>query len=72
MALQFYALQTSLPNHKNLGIENTKVKSENIQISTPDWKDACESYNIIILISKLLSLMVCFLIPGAVFEPFAS
>lgn len=30
MALQFDVLQTSLPNHNNLAIENTKAKSENI------------------------------------------
>lgn len=71
-ALRFDVLQTSLPNHKNLGIGNTKVESENTQISVPDWKDAHESCNIIILISKLLSLVVCFLIPGAVSEPFVS
>lgn len=59
-------------NHKNLGIENTKVRSENIQNNIPDWKDACESCNIIILISKLLLLVVCFLIPGPVSVSFAS
>lgn len=68
--LQFDALQTSQANHKNLGIENTKVKSEDTQISIPHWKDAHESCNTRILISKLLS--VCFLIPGAVSELFAS
>lgn len=48
------------------------MKSENIQISIPDWNDTCDSCNIILSISKLLSLVVYFLIPGAVSEPFAS
>lgn len=55
-ALQFDVVQTSWPNHKNFGIENTKVTSKNIQISTPDWKEACECRNIIILISKFFCL----------------
>lgn len=43
-------MQTSQPNHKDFGVENKKVTSENIQISTPDWKEAYECWNIIILI----------------------
>lgn len=54
-ALQFDVVQSNWPNHKNFGIENTKVTSENIQISIFDWKEACESCNIIILIFKFLS-----------------
>lgn len=42
-----------------------------MKISVPDWQEAYESYNIVIWISRLLALVICFLIPGAVSESFA-